>query len=205
MTINDLKKFGNIAKELSHNPLGIIALAFVFVYGVAAITLSFGGNFSEVEHLIVILFLVLFPVIILLVFYLLVSKHHDKLYSPSDFRDETHFVKLIETNIKNSPQINHLEELTAKIQKEIDNQPLYCYTKLTESGKVLVLIIFKESSLNLDDYTKQRGFDGKEVVEQAKTIKEYGWISISNNIITITSYGVNCIGTFQDICYARLK
>lgn len=93
--MNDpIKNFGDTAKSLSRNPLGIIALFIVLVYGFAAMVTAFAGSFSGEERGPLIAFLVTFPVLVLFAFYRLVSKHHEKLYSPGDFKDEDNFVKM---------------------------------------------------------------------------------------------------------------
>lgn len=91
-----VKSFGDVAQKLARNPLGIIALFIVLVYGLAALVAGFGGSLSETERLPLIYFLVAFPVLVLLVFAWLVSRHSAKLFSPGDFRDEENYVRTIE-------------------------------------------------------------------------------------------------------------
>lgn len=91
-----VKGFGDIAQKLARNPLGIIALFIVLVYGLAALVTGFGGSLSEAERLPLIYFLVAFPVLVLLVFAWLVSRHSAKLFSPGDFRDEGNYVRTVE-------------------------------------------------------------------------------------------------------------
>ncbi|MBI5592583.1 MAG: hypothetical protein HY881_19120 [Deltaproteobacteria bacterium] len=86
-----LKEFGDIAVKLSRNPLGVLALAFVFVYGIAGYV-SASSSFQGLERLILVLFIVLFPVFILIAFYRLVAVHSTKLFGPSDFGDEKNFL-----------------------------------------------------------------------------------------------------------------
>lgn len=96
-----MANFGETAKGLSRNPLGIIALFIVLVYAFAALVVGV-GKMEAGERLPLIWFLVLFPVLVLGVFAWLVSCHHRKLYAPEDFKDETHFVMLgtVPTNLK---------------------------------------------------------------------------------------------------------
>jgi len=91
---NPIQSFGKIARGLAHNPLGIIALFLVLVYGLASQVTVFAGSFTSPERLPLIYFLVFFPVLVLFVFAWLVSCHHRKLYAPSDFKDEENFVKM---------------------------------------------------------------------------------------------------------------
>lgn len=93
--------FGNHAFKLSRNPLGIIALSFVLVYGIAGF-IATSSNFQPNERYLIIWFLILFPVLVLAVFYRLVTHHHDKLYAPSDFSNEENFLRLIESRIEKS-------------------------------------------------------------------------------------------------------
>ena len=94
-----LKEFGDIAKKLSVNPLGIIALFIVLVYGIAALVLGLSSSsFEPGERLPLIWFLVGFPPIVLFTFAWLVAKHHAKLYAPKDYPDPTQFLQTLSTD-----------------------------------------------------------------------------------------------------------
>ena len=89
-----LRNFGETATRLVRNPLGIVALFIVLVYGFASLVTVFAGSFTAAERLPLIYFLIIFPVLVLIVFAWLVSKHSGKLFAPSDFRDEENYVKM---------------------------------------------------------------------------------------------------------------
>ena len=91
---DQLRNFGETANGLARNPLGIIALFIVLVYGFASLVTAFAGSFTAAERLPLIYFLILFPVLVLIVFAWLVSKHSGNLFAPSDFRDEENYVKM---------------------------------------------------------------------------------------------------------------
>jgi CheY-like chemotaxis protein len=91
---DDARSFSESAKSLARNPLGIIALFLVLVYGFASLVTAFTGPFTSAERLPLIYFLILFPVLVLVVFAWLVSKHSGQLYAPSDFKDEENYVKM---------------------------------------------------------------------------------------------------------------
>ena len=59
------KSFGETAKSLARNPLGIIALFIVLVYGFASLVAVFAGSFTPMERIPLIYFLVIFPVLVL--------------------------------------------------------------------------------------------------------------------------------------------
>ncbi|MDP9154874.1 MAG: hypothetical protein M3O74_11565 [Pseudomonadota bacterium] len=81
------------AKSLARNPLGIIALFIVMIYGLAASALGLIGTLTLNERMPMIWFLVLFPVLVLLAFIWLVSKHHEKLYAPTDYESDEGFFR----------------------------------------------------------------------------------------------------------------
>lgn len=92
---NQIDNFGDTARSLARNPLGIIALFIVLVYGFAALVTAFAGSFSESERLPLIYFLIGFPVLVLGVFAWLVSSHSGKLFAPSDFENDDNFLKAV--------------------------------------------------------------------------------------------------------------
>jgi hypothetical protein len=77
--------FGETARGLSHNPLGIIALFIVLVYGIAALVVGFGNNLNGTSTTMLVVFMVLFPVLVLAVFTWLVAKYPVNLYGPKEF------------------------------------------------------------------------------------------------------------------------
>jgi hypothetical protein len=90
--LNSPIEFAKATKDLARNPLGIIALFIVLVYAMACLVVAFGTNLDPSQKTPLVWFLVIFPLIVLMVFGWLVSKHHRKLYAPSDYKDETLFV-----------------------------------------------------------------------------------------------------------------
>lgn len=90
----EIKSFGQTATSLARNPLGIIALFIVLVYGFASLVVAFAGSFQAGERLPLIYFLIIFPVLVLGVFFLLVTKYSKSLYGPSDYRNEDNYVKM---------------------------------------------------------------------------------------------------------------
>lgn len=94
MDQNPLKDFGTTAKSLSRNPLGIIALFIVLVYGLACLVLITGGSLSISERLPIIYFLIIFPFVVLGVFTYLVAARAGQLFAPSDFKNEETYLAL---------------------------------------------------------------------------------------------------------------
>jgi hypothetical protein len=93
--MNDqVKTFGEVATGLARNPLGIIALFIVLVYGFASLVTAFAGGFSPQERMPLVYFLIVFPILVLGAFVWLVSKHSGKLFAPGDFKKEDNYVKM---------------------------------------------------------------------------------------------------------------
>lgn len=91
--IPEINKFAESAKEFTKNPLGIIALFIILIYGFATLAVTLGNNLSSYIAPLV-WFLVGFPVIVFFGFLWLVSNHHDKIYGPSDFKNEENFLRM---------------------------------------------------------------------------------------------------------------
>ncbi|MFH1956981.1 MAG: hypothetical protein ABIJ15_00715 [bacterium] len=97
-----LKDFGKSVKELSRNPLGIIALFIVLVYGFTCLLFGFSAkSLTPSERVPLIWFTTLFPCLVLVVFFRLVTRHNRKLYAPKDFRDDESFFGAIRKNQTN--------------------------------------------------------------------------------------------------------
>jgi len=97
------------AKDFARNPLGIVALFISLIYGFASLLLnSSAEKLTEAERWPLILFIVLFPIMVLVTFYKLVTKHHGKLYAPGDYKDDKSFLRTL------SP-----EEQKVRLEKEV--------------------------------------------------------------------------------------
>lgn len=115
---DSFKTFTEASRALARNPLGIIALFIVLVYGFACLLTGFSSSFAAGERTPLIYFLVSFPVLVLLVFAWLVSSHSNKLFAPSDFKDESNYVQLAQ--LRNAVQeanvtVEHLRRLIRPI------------------------------------------------------------------------------------------
>ena len=102
--MNNVESFSNTAKSLARNPLGIIALFIVLIYGFAAQVTLFANSYNTCEKLPLIYFLVLFPLIVFIGFIWLVINHNNKLYGPGDFKSDSSFLSSL--NFKKPPPIN---------------------------------------------------------------------------------------------------
>ncbi|MBI3021454.1 MAG: hypothetical protein HYY59_05605 [Candidatus Omnitrophica bacterium] len=104
-----LETFARAAERATRNPLGVIGLFIVLIYGCAGLVLgSAGGTLDMAQRWAMVAFIVLFPCLVLLVFYRLVTKYPSKLYAPSDWRDETNFFRSQTT-----------EEQKQRLEKEV--------------------------------------------------------------------------------------
>lgn len=135
-----------VASKLARNPLGVIVFFLVLIYGIAALVLGLSSLTPE-ERTPLIWFIVLFPVLMLGSFLWLVIKHTEKLYAPSDYRDESHFVRLL--NKESEPRFRgladkvyaQLEEAQSKIsalESEKAAQAREAYDDLSENYKRLM-------------------------------------------------------------------
>jgi hypothetical protein len=95
-------------KDLVKNPIGIIALFISMIYGFANLLLgTTASSLTPEERYPLVIFIVLFPVVVLGVYYMLVSRHHGKLYAPGDYKDDKSFLRTLSQ-----------EERELKLEKE---------------------------------------------------------------------------------------
>lgn len=84
------------ARYLARNPLGIVALFISLIYGFATLLLGISASaLQPSERVPLVWFVVLFPILVLVCFYILVTRHHGKLYAPDDYRDDQSFLQTL--------------------------------------------------------------------------------------------------------------
>ncbi|TDO51384.1 response regulator receiver domain-containing protein [Kribbella sp. VKM Ac-2527] len=88
------------AIRLARTPLGLIALFVLLVDCLASVTLAVGTRLGPGDRRILVIFIVGFPVLILLMFSWLVAKHPTHLYGPSDYRDDKSFLSALSPLLK---------------------------------------------------------------------------------------------------------
>lgn len=108
-----LSDFMKNAQGLSKNPLSIIALFISLIYGLACLVLGLTGcKLNNGQTWVLLLFLVVFPLLVLWSFVYLVCKHHQKLYGPKDFHhDESFWYSL--TQEKQAQKLSKVTESSA--------------------------------------------------------------------------------------------
>lgn len=79
------------ARSYTSNPLGIIALFIVLVYGMAALVITQSDTLRQGDITALVCFLIAFPVIVFAGFLWMVTEHHFKLYAPKDYNDDDSF------------------------------------------------------------------------------------------------------------------
>lgn len=104
------------AKEYSRNPLGIVALFISLIYGFASLLLGASADkLDSLERWPLLIFVVLFPFAVLFVFYKLVTEHHGKLYSPSDYKTDDSFLKTLSDEEKEQKLEDDAKEATGDV------------------------------------------------------------------------------------------
>lgn len=201
------------AAKFTRNPLGIIGLLLVLVYGIFLLATSTQA-FSETQKIILLCFAVGYPIIIIYILFVLVTKHHEKLYSPLDFENADSFERIVELKFSN---------LKKDIESEIDDS-----VATSLKGKVEELeesfrkeVFFLRAAINLDMglYEKSLdaaneslniGFSTNAYIWKAMALKRLGRLqeahSIINECIESGKYDSEYKGTlfYNRACYSCL-
>jgi len=168
-----MKEFLESATKLARNPLGIVALLITLVYAIAGIA-STSSVFTSDERTLLVYFLIFFPVLVLIAVYRFVTAHNDKLYAPSDFSNEDHFMTLVESQIKKSPTIGAIEnELVALRELEDSNTHLFRGYYTMRQGNPQLAVEYYDQAISIYPKNKeahlQKGYALKKIgdIEQA--------------------------------------
>src|SRR6185436_9840158 len=80
---------------LARNPLGIISLFVFFIEAIATVSLKIAISSSYVGH--IVWFIIMFPTLIVFLFFGTLWAKRECLYSPGEFRDDKAFIDLLFT------------------------------------------------------------------------------------------------------------
>lgn len=144
------------AKEYARNPLGIVALFISLIYGFASLLLGASADKLEsIERWPLLLFIVLFPFAVLYVFYKLVTEHHGKLYSPSDYKTDDSFLRTLSPEEKASKLEDDAKEATGDVfigntSPKQSEQISSVKTRIQQSEKYVIGLLSKETGIKPD-------------------------------------------------------
>ncbi len=141
--------FGETASKLARNPLGLVALFLVLIYGIAGLFLKFAGETLSVDQKWpFVWFMVLFPLAVLGVFAWLVARHSTKLYAPSDFKTEDGYFRSL--SISPSSSVKCVNGKAA--EPELIQGRAFGSEEVSLDGKRYVKCSFRGSTLVFKGY-----------------------------------------------------
>lgn len=149
---NQIHAFGDTARGLANNPLGIIALFIVLVYGFASLSIIFASNLSQLERLPLIYFLVAFPILVLGVFMWMVHYHSNVFYGPKDYKNEENFMEMQKRQVTTAIMLDRASTKAA-INKQTDDQEHL--THLDSNSDIASSVNLIVSSLSAHPSTNQ--------------------------------------------------
>ncbi|MUK39765.1 hypothetical protein GNP82_19725 [Aliivibrio fischeri] len=124
------------AKDFARNPLGIIALFISLIYGFASLLLnSSADKLTENERWPLIAFIVIFPVLVLITFYRLVTNHHGKLYAPGDFKDDKSFLRTLSPEEQELKLDSEVSESLGEVKDSCDEKSIVPPTRKQRAGQ----------------------------------------------------------------------
>lgn len=209
---NSVTEFGKTAQGLAKKPLGIIALFIVLIYGFACLVVGVSGRLQTIERLPIIWFMVIFPVVVLGVFAWLVSRHHKKLYAPSDYKDESHFLENSSPELSKltyvSKSTNHSEVASSESDWSNERRNIY-----KENKGYFIAHVLEPTNKDGQEYDifiyliKHKSQDYKDIAKAEFFFGEY-WgnkIYVGSNTGKYIGVRTSAYGPFLALCKITFK
>jgi tetratricopeptide (TPR) repeat protein len=133
-TAPGLRGFVEAAKGLSRNPLGIFGLFIVLVYAIAALAAIFATSFTPFQRNALTVFLVGFPLAILIVFAWLVSRHSGKLFAPSDYRDDANYLQAVQAAVVRAEKLSEPEPAQGQVHLTVASAEIRTLLPVESTG-----------------------------------------------------------------------
>lgn len=152
-------EFLKSAKDYARNPLGIIALFISLIYGFASLLLNFAvEKLTVCERWPLIIFIVVFPIMVLVTFYKLVTNHHGKLYAPGDYKDDKSFLRTLsaeEQKEKLDKEVNEslgeIAEPLTPIKHEVTSRPITSVAPEEQEERIRTHREFREELKEIEE------------------------------------------------------
>lgn len=151
MPEQDSGNFHRTATSFSKNPLGIIALFIILIYSISSIVILCGSYLSFYERIPIVYFLITFPFVVLICFTYLVAFKSIHLFSPTDFRDQQHYIFIHETEMKIVEKLNTARE--NKLQSN-NKETEYASLSSVQNSMYAQLTIERAAKMSLDRSAK---------------------------------------------------
>ncbi len=190
-----------ITKSLARNPLGIIALFIVLVYAVASVVISLAkAEFYQNPLHPAILFLAIFPLVVLGVFAYLVARHHRNLYAPQDFKDEGYFfggLKIPSLLGSGTSGVATSDTSGKKTDSQIASSIESSYKKLISFGYVLIHqteVVHRRTSPKSGRYKVRvwiEPIDRKKLISDIASVTYHVWDDFNPPILTTSDHASN--------------
>jgi hypothetical protein len=166
---------GEYAVKLAKTPLGIIALFVLLAEVIAAMVVGTSSGLSERNQTIIVIFITMFPVLVVGMFWHLVVNHNVKLYSPSEFPNHSDFLaanKVDPTHV--------LEEFKKDVIAEIERSATDATPRLTrgdvelQAGEYVKAVEFLERHQLSQEEVKALAAIAEEELAKDQAESRYG-------------------------------
>jgi tetratricopeptide (TPR) repeat protein len=168
--------------SLARNPLGIISLFVFFIEAIATVSLGVAIKTEYIGH--VIWFIILFPTLIVILFFVTLWTKRECLYSPMEFRDDGSFLGLIDKVNKietrqNAASMDIVTTEMGEVQKTVDQMLSFgdLYGAVEIGRAYLKQDRFDESS-RVFEYLKEHGDHKGKAYSRVLSNLAYSYIGL---------------------------
>ena len=196
-----MASFGDSAVKLAKSPLGLIAIFVLLVEAVAGLVVSNADSLTTLNQTIMVIFICLFPVLVVGMFWHLVINHNVKLYAPSEFPNHGDF---LEANKVSTSAV--LEKFKADILEDLDAAPdkvASSFTRgsvLIQSGRYISAADFLEKNK-----LSEKDIEELEVLAEEEDLEESRSSPVFKKLSKYSTVGVAGAVGVSEIAKAVLK
>jgi tetratricopeptide (TPR) repeat protein len=134
------------------NPIGIIALFVFFIEAISTVSLKFLLDSNSPFIGYIVAFIIFFPVIIILLFFITLWVRRESLYSPADFKDDASFVKLF----AKMERLEAKQEATQVDPRDETSQALPIIQNLLNLDEIQTAINLGKAFLKVERYASSQ-------------------------------------------------
>lgn len=182
---------GLMRRGYPRNPIGVIALFVFFIEAIATTSLKFLLDAKSPYTAHIVFFILGFPMLLVILFFVTLWVRRESLYSPSDFRKEANFMQLFQSVDARVEKVE-IRQKAAQLDPRGDPADVFAVIPdLLARNDIETVVSLGRAFLKVKRYSNS--LDVFRLLSRLPLVSE-----VQSQVIAFTAYSLNGLGRYQE-------